>query len=142
MNSKAYTLTEMMIVTIIISILAGMAITNYQKAVKKAKERDAVIQLNNIHGANLAYKAKNSAFWNAGSVGTYTEATINTNLKINLIPSTGVSYTYQTYGNGNYSAKVAVDSNNYVVGISNGVPGYGNGNPCCYSGVCPSLANC
>ena len=60
---KAFTLTELMIVVVIISIIAAFAVPNYAKAVERSHRRDAEMQLTSIYTANFQYRAVNSIFW-------------------------------------------------------------------------------
>jgi len=90
-NSKAFTLTELIIVIILIGIIAGFAVPNYGKAIRKAHERDAIIQLTAIHAANLMYQAQQRTFLPQGAGDLNA---INTGLNLNIIAN-GMTYTYQ-----------------------------------------------
>ena len=79
---KAFTLMEIMIVVIIISILAGFAIPQYQGSLERAYEKSAVMNLRSVVAAEHIYKVENGSHWVA--VATVTD--INNNLKLNIIP--------------------------------------------------------
>ena len=59
---KGFTLVEMMIVVAIIAVLAGVAIPQYTKYIKKAETVEAVGILKQIIDAEVIYKATNSDF--------------------------------------------------------------------------------
>ncbi len=94
-NKKAFTLTELITVVIVIGIMAAFAIPNYSASVEKAHRRDATNNLIAIHGANQIYQAEKGAYW--PSSGTQDLTAINTNLRLSIIPN-GMEYTCE--GNG------------------------------------------
>ena len=59
MTTKAFTLVELMIVLIIMSILASWGIPQYTRTVARAKARNAMNNLVMLHSANLLYQARN-----------------------------------------------------------------------------------
>ena len=80
---KAFTIMEMMVVIIIISIIAAFAIPSYERTMDKSRERIVILNLLSIRSAMDIWLAKRSnnypaAVWN--SLGE-----INTELGINLI---------------------------------------------------------
>lgn len=87
---------ELMVVTIIIAIIAGFAIPNYQKSVERAYQRDAIANLTTLHGANRIYRAAQGFYWPQSGSATY--VAINNALGINLIEN-GLSYTMGGDGN-------------------------------------------
>lgn len=52
---KGFTLLEILIVVVIVSILASLAIPRYQKSVEHAKGSEAIANLNILRGAELRY---------------------------------------------------------------------------------------
>ena len=138
-NKTAYTLIEVMIVVVLLGLLAAFAIPNFQGSIRKAHERDAVMQLTLINGAQKIYFAQNG-FYSPTGAGTYTQ--LNTDLGLNIIPN-GMTYTYNrsapatyrttaawTGGGGNFTVRVT------QAAVSQSAPL----NPCCtVAGACPTL---
>lgn len=91
-SKKAFTLTEIMIVIIILGIMASLAIPQYQKTLARAHEKDAVRNLTLLHAAEQIYRVQNGEYWPTS--GTPTIADINSNLKLNIIES-GMTYSCQ-----------------------------------------------
>ena len=54
-NKSGFTLLEMLVVVLIIGILAGIALPQYQKAVEKAKLTEALLNIKTIQGAAERY---------------------------------------------------------------------------------------
>ena len=134
-SSQAFTLTELIITVVIISMIAAFAIPNYQKAVRKTYERNAILYLTTIHGANEIYKARSGEYVSATPLDL---AGINNALSINII-DTDMTYSYTfTAATSTYIAKAAwTGGNNFTVGITQ-APVTG-ANPYCFAGACPSL---
>ena len=131
-NTKAFTLTEIMVVVILIGIIAAFGIPNYQKAVDKAHERDAVIQLTALHAANRVYQAQ---------VGTYLVGTnldiddINSGMGINLIANE-LDYLYNSDGT-TFTATATYRS--FTVGVTESAIVKDTNPYCVTPGTCPSL---
>ena len=93
MNQKALTLMEVLIVVVITGIVAGFGVVSYRKSIVKAVERDAILNLTMIQGANKIYRAKQGSYWDT-SGNTVTDLnTINQELETNIIAN-DVSYSY------------------------------------------------
>ena len=145
-NNQAFTLMEIVIVVILLGIIAGFAIPNYSKAIRKAHERDAINQLISLSAANLIYNARQGKFVDDdGSPGddlTY----INTNLGINIIPNELI-YSYDQTSNTAYTAKAIWNppgtADDFTLCVNQGAITTGT-NPCCNTSTntCPSLADC
>ena len=54
-----FTLIELLVVVLIIGILSAVALPQYQKAVLKARSREAIVNLNNLAKAQTAYFLEN-----------------------------------------------------------------------------------
>ena len=67
-NKRAFTIMEIVIVVILIGIIAAFALPNYNKSIRKSHERDAVLQLQALHAANLIFRARNGDYFD--TVGT------------------------------------------------------------------------
>lgn len=138
-NKQAFTLMEIMITVVLIGIIAGFAIPNYSKAINKAYERDAIVQLSALHAACQIYKARTGDYY---TFDLNTINDINSTFKIN-ITSNIFTYEYvykepglfyanaKKSGTGGFTVKVTQDSLNTTT------------NPCCQGpGTCPSLSTC
>lgn len=88
---------ELIIVAAIISVIAGFAIPNYQKAMHRQKVKRLIMTANLITGAQEIYKARNGRYWCDFSspcaiANPLTINGINTGLGISVIPEGGVIY--------------------------------------------------
>ncbi len=151
MNKKmkaGFTLLEIIIVVVLLGIIAGFALPNYQKSIRKAHERDAIVQLSSLHATNLMYNAQDGGFL----PGTLDITGINTGLGINIIAN-GMTYAYVAGASKptTFSATAVWDesgtTNDFTARINekpidptNATAA--NRNPCCFAGTCPSLLNC
>jgi type II secretory pathway pseudopilin PulG len=128
---------ELMVVIVIIGIIAGFALPQYQRAIRKSIERDAIAQLSALWAANNMYRAVNDVYWPGAN---QTAAQINAGLNLNLIQQTNCTYTYTRLTNTTYTARMAyVDGvNNFTIELDEGA--LAAGNPACVvAGTCPSL---
>ena len=135
-NKKAFTLIEIMITVVLIGIIATFAIPNYSKAIAKARERDAIIQLSAIHAAAEFYKARVGSYYSADLA---TAVAINNALKTNIIPN-NITYSY-AFISLSKSFEVTANCGTFSVKILSGPLGQGissNNNPCCVGTNCPS----
>ncbi len=57
-HSRGFTLVEMMIVVVIVSVLATLAVLGYRKIVQSAHVTEATSMVNNIRVAQEAYHAE------------------------------------------------------------------------------------
>ena len=137
-----FTLMELMVVVVIIGIIAGFALPQYQKSVRKSHERDALVQLATLHAANAIYRAKEDEYLPAAA----NLAAINSGLNINIIANQK-TYTYTRNSTITYTATAFWDDPNnsfdFRVQIEN--TAIDNNNPCCHSstaGQCPTLPDC
>ncbi len=64
MKNKAFTLIELLVVVLIIGILAAIAVPQYQKAVKKSRAIEAVMNLKAIFKAQEVYHLANNTYTN------------------------------------------------------------------------------
>jgi len=61
---RGFTLLELIVVIIIISILAGIALGNYQKIVERSRATEAKNNLGTLRALELAYYQENSIYIN------------------------------------------------------------------------------
>jgi prepilin-type N-terminal cleavage/methylation domain-containing protein len=138
---QGFTIMELLIVVILIGIIAGFAIPNYEKAVRKAHERDMQIQLMALHAANVIYRAHTGTYWDTGGANQTDLATINSALGLNIIANDGTSYSYNG-ATGSFTA-YAVWSG-YTIRVINSPinTSVTPPNPCCVGGGCFSVGSC
>jgi len=92
MKKAAFTLTELMIVIVIMGILSILAIPNYAKSMARSRLQDAMKQLSTLHAANQIYRAQNlSDEYLPGTSLNLSQ--INQGLGINIIAN-GLTYSY------------------------------------------------
>ncbi len=119
-----------MVVVVIIAIIAGFAIPNYQKSVERAHLKTAILNLTAVHGAQQIYRAQNNTYWGTGNVSA-----INSNLGLNIIEN-GMTYT-STLGGVNFTVTAVRGgpSGAFTVTVINSMP-LSTSNPGC-TGTCP-----
>ncbi len=141
---RAFTITELMISVIVISIFAAFGLPNFQKAIVKNRERKAIVYLTTIQGANEIYAAKHAGDYLPDG-GGLDLAGINAGFSINLfdgdvtyayVRPTATTYTATADWAGTYPFTIAVDQDSITAT-----------NPCCASGagtcrVAPVTAPC
>jgi prepilin-type N-terminal cleavage/methylation domain-containing protein len=86
----AFTLIEILVVIIIISILAAFSVPNFSKSVKRARARDAINNLTAIHAAQLIYRSLNSSFNRCNNVAAINS--LNGPNSLNIVEN-GATYT-------------------------------------------------
>jgi len=133
---KAFTLMELMIVVVVLGIMAGFAIPNYQRAIQKSHERDATSQLIAMHAANLIYRSNTGTYL----IGTNLDHTdLNTSLGINII-ALDKTYDYSDEGADAYTCDVTWTggSSTFTISLDESIidPGV---NPTCSGGTCYTL---
>jgi prepilin-type N-terminal cleavage/methylation domain-containing protein len=81
-SRSGFTLTEVMIVIAILSVMAGLAVPGYFRAIEQGRANEARTNLNIILMGQKIYRLNNASFWNGGSNAT--PANIQTNLNVDL----------------------------------------------------------
>lgn len=141
-RGDGFTLIELIVVVMILSVLVGIALPNYSKSVRKAREQDALIQLRALYMANKNYFYQENKFLDTGG-STRDKSFVNTGLGINLMGS-GVVYTYASSSATTYNAYATWDdpdnSVDFTIRINQAA--LSASNPCCSAGVCPTLGAC
>lgn len=141
---RAFTLMELIIVTIIIGIIAAFAIPNYQKSIEKSYERREYLNLLAINGAQAIYKAKNGVYFGGGSM---TIPEINAGLGLNLQSDGKFFYSCATPGPWWYGCRATRTDWVYQLCTGNGRDIKNQiicSPPCCDNngGDCPSIPQC
>ena len=133
--ARAFTLTELMIVVVIVGVIAGFAIPNYTRAVERAHLRDAVVQLTTVHAANQIYRAENEKYWPL--VSGQDLAAINAALSLSIIAN-GMTYTCGGVLAGTSFTCTAVrdpPAASFTVTVTEAP--VSSSNPSCTAGACP-----
>jgi len=86
---RAYTLIELMIVVILVGLIAGFGIPNYEKTMARAKERDALSNLDTMLDAFKLYMSRND---DAFPPDLADIAAINSTLNLNIIEQQDNTY--------------------------------------------------
>ena len=140
---SAFTLTELMVVIVIIGIMASFGVPIYSRAIDRAHQSDASNQLTTIWAAEQVYRAQNGRFWPFDNAA-HDITEINTDLTLGIIP-TGMTYSCTCTGGscatppGNFQCDAIRDppATAFTVRVTNGVLISGtNPNPCA-AGTCP-----
>lgn len=141
-NNKAFTIMEIMVVIIIVSIIVIFGLPNYNKSLERTHEREATEKLRLIHAAQQLYFVDNNdTFWppNGWSGGT-TVSHVNRNLNLDLMQSGMI-----------YSCSAWVSDTTFTCSATRGSPAVvftvsvnqdilnDTSNPYCSSGTCPTL---
>ena len=140
-NAKTgFTLTEVMVVMVIISLMAAFALPNYTESVRKAYERDAINHLTAIYSANQIYRAQARDFW-AGPGASATD--INAALNLNIV-SDRLTFTYtDTAGSDTFEARATLVENSVTIFVLRlNEASLSTTNPCCESGSCHIAPAC
>ena len=61
---RGFTLVEIMITTVILAVVAALAIPAYTATVEQSRINEALTTINIIHMGEKIYKLNNSTFWN------------------------------------------------------------------------------
>jgi prepilin-type N-terminal cleavage/methylation domain-containing protein len=141
MKKDAFTITELMIVIVLIGVIAGFALPNFSKAVLKAQARDAMSQLEGLYAANKIYRAQNNTFWvaTAGSAAAINAGPLN----LNIVPSTGVNYTYTGVAATFRADAVRGGASPFTIRISQSPinpVSLAAANPCCIGAYCANFS--
>ena len=133
---QAFTIMEQMIVIIIIGIMVGFAIPNYNRSVERAYEQDAVMQLSAIHAAEQVYYAKEGAYWPTDT--NYSADQINAILHTNIIEN-GLTFTCIPSAL-SFQCTAQRTGGIFTIQIISGA--LAAKNPCCSAGTCPTVQGC
>ena len=115
MNNKAFSLMEIVVVVVLVSIVAGFGIPSYQAAMQKAREREVVANSDIIRAAGLMYKSQVGAVLQGNNEDI---DYINEELGLNILETNNIRYNYTRSRDG---LRFLIDGH-----VLNG-----NGNPVC-----------
>ena len=137
-NQKGFTLTEIIVLIIILGIIAGFTIPNYRKSVEAEFERTARFQLENIYKAEQIYRAKAKDYWpdDPSAVGTDQDITaINDALFLNITEE-GMTYICHRDASDHIKCTATRDGTTFQLGICVDI----DDTICCDAGTCPSAS--
>ncbi len=132
---KGFTLIEIMIVVVLVTVIAGFGLPTYDRIMRKSHERNAILGLTIINKANEIYEVRGGDFYIGGPIGL---AAINTNLSID-VKALNLTYSY-TGAAAAYTAMAAWTGGGapFTVEVDEGAIILRT-NPYCSVGPCPSL---
>ncbi len=93
---RGFTLTELIIVVVVLGIMAGFAIPNYTKSIDRAYRKDGTVNLTAIYAAQQIYSNNNNgSYWTPSGGGGV--ADINASLGLGILSN---NLTYSCSGGG------------------------------------------
>lgn len=138
-----FTLMEVIIVVVLISIIAAFAVPNYNKALQKSDEREAIVNLELMWEATKIYRVRTGDYLTVAQPGI---SDINQTLNTSIIESNMVYSCSVLGGNGSSLGCEADSPDGWGLCFHSDplVAGIGAGEIYCYTGGCPSCAavNC
>ena len=143
MKTKAFTLMELVVVIILVSIVAAFAVPSYISGIRRARERDMNAQLRVIYSAAQLYRSQAGQYPNQAS-GNLTY--INQTFGLTLPPVNGFVYRYSSADPALFEAGIQWNTPGGVrlfdLEINQGL--LSATNPCCNAGAiaCPSVPGC
>lgn len=138
-DPRGFTLAEIIVTVILVSMLASLALAKYRDSVGTHTESQGIANLRLLHTANLIYKADTGGYWNPK--GNPSLSTINSSLGTQIPDDSEFSYKYQTSGGGS-KFKFTAEPNGYSFKLEADDDPLSSSNPCCSHGTCPSLSGC
>lgn len=95
LNKKAgFTLIEILITIVVLSVIAGLAVPNYFSTVEQARSNEARVNLQIIRMGQKVYALNNGAYWNPGANPTVNAVNAALNTDITGTPSTTSTIQY------------------------------------------------
>lgn len=135
-NSRGFTLTEIIITTLIVGAIAAFAIPNFNKAYEKELFRKAQLNMRTIHAALDIYKMRHGDYPDVNVVD-WSLSDLNTNLNINIIDN-DFTYLYGTQvGNNLEATRQLPIAQRYVLSDQIIPAPFADGIHCAPAGNCP-----
>lgn len=129
-----FTLGELLVVIVIVSIISGYALGSFTQARRRNVERTYAAQLRALAGVAKQYKARNQGYWDVGGV-TQNLATLQTTLGTDItIDGATVTYNSSSRDSFAFYAVNARHSFTARIDVMN--------EPCCHAGPCLMLPAC
>lgn len=130
---KGFTLIELIIVVVVISVLASIALPRFTKTIEHARDQEAIVNLNLIKAAELIYYNEYNSYWPPLGSSQQSVTQINSALLLNL-----------NNNNFTYTSDDAASPDYYDARASRNKGGFNrtwrvtrDKDPYCYSGTCP-----
>ena len=104
-----FTIAEVLIATLILSVLAGLALPAYSRTIEQSRINEVTTTLSIIHMGEKIYRLNNGTYWDGGTLdltnaGNLT--TINTALNIDIAPTFYTDLVFSGVTAGGYTAKI------------------------------------
>lgn len=128
-DAKAFTMIELVLVMIIVSIMAGFGLPSYSKMVTRSYSRDAMNNLTIMHAAQALYNSRVGGYSTAAGL-----TAINAQLSLNVLATGGTTYTCNsgtTCVATTPGGAITVGLNNPILKNANTACPVTSSNPCC-----------
>ncbi len=135
MGRKSFTLTELLVVIIILGVVAGFSLPQYQKMIDRNYEKQGINSLQMIYAAEQAYEAEHNEVWPTDSSIHYIDD-INANLHLNIMEE---GFTYNCLSTSTTEFKcyaTHTGRRNFTLRINE------SGHICCNGTTCPTASCC
>lgn len=127
-----FTLTEILIVMMILTTILAFAVPNYNQAKLRAYEKTMTGQLQMLADANKMYMARNGFFLD----GSFNDvAPVNAGLNLYLLLPENTTFSYRRNTLLDYLATMT--NSGFTLRISQSTS-----SPCCSAGSCPTVGVC
>jgi len=109
-KNRGFTVTEIMIVLVMLAVLAGLAIPAYTTTIEQSRKNEVTTTLSIIHMGEKIYRLNNATYWDGGTrdltnAGDLTA--VNDALNIDIAPTFYTSLVFSGVGAGGYTARIS-----------------------------------
>jgi len=104
MRKNGFTLLELIVVILVITILASLGMANYSRSKELALSKEAIANLKLLQAAEKSYSYEVSTYY-PSTGNNSTIGTINGNLKLSLVSGDSRNWNYTVYSTGCVSAQ-------------------------------------
>ncbi|MFH1397043.1 MAG: type II secretion system protein [Candidatus Omnitrophota bacterium] len=106
MNTKGFTLLELYIVLVIISILATLSVMNFAGSTERVADREAISSLKILQSAQKGYFVEMGRYYPNSTINNVSDImAINNNLSVSLSNNTNRNWNYTVYSSGCVQAR-------------------------------------